>query len=191
MKKLFLIGIIGVGILFGAASFLGAFSHSGKASMRTNGNSGAKLIQANDIGAAFSKDAAQPFQFSTGSLTGTISQHAISPSRDAEYILDHYKACGPKYRPASYFPDMASTMKKLPETAYTLGTYQIILMPNLLGYKNLPAVQEDFFFCPGATGTLVPAAMNDNWLVFSRSCDTSDDACTKAAAIINPTIQLK
>ncbi|HSX24948.1 MAG TPA: hypothetical protein VLG69_03205, partial [Candidatus Andersenbacteria bacterium] len=133
MKKFILIAIIGLGLVFGVASFMGAFSHNGTASMKSGAHDTSKLIHANDVGATFSKDAAQPFQFSTGNLTGTISQHAISPAKDASYILAHYKACGPKYRPASYFPDMATTMKKLPETAYSLGTYQIVLMPNLLG----------------------------------------------------------
>ena len=191
MKKLFLVGIIGIAVVFGGASFLGLFSHAGTASMKSGVRTGSAITLANDIGATFSKDAAQPFSFSTGSLSGNIVQHAISPASDAEYITAHYKACGPKYRPDSYFPDMASTMRKLPETAYSFGTFQIILIPNLLGYKNFPAVQEDFFACSGATGVLVPAAMNDSWLVFTRSCASGDEACQQAAAVIDPTIQVK
>jgi hypothetical protein len=172
---------------------VGVFSllkKGGTASMKHD-SSGSVINPASDVGALFSKDPAVPFTFSTGTLMGTINQHAISPAKDADYILAHYKACGPKYRPASYFPEMASTMKKLPETAYTFGSAQIILIPNLLGYKNYPAIQEDFFACSGDTGVLVPAAMNDNWLVFTRSCLSDDKECAQTTSAINPTIQVK
>lgn len=177
-------------VLVCAGLFFASLKSGGSASVK-NTATHPVMNPAQDVGALFSKDPSQPFQFSTGALTGTITQHAISPARDAAYILDHYKACGPKYRPASYFPEMASTMKKLPETTYSFGSFQIILIPNLLGYKNFPAVQEDFFACPSATGVLVPAAMNDNWLVFTRACATDDQECITASAVISPTIQVK
>ncbi|MCE9642957.1 MAG: hypothetical protein K8Q97_01385 [Candidatus Andersenbacteria bacterium] len=180
-----LLVLIGAGMLFASLR-----SGNGTASVKNTANHPV-INAAQDAGALFSKDASVPFQFSTGNLTGTITQHAISPAKDADYILAHYKACGPKYRPASYFPEMASTMKKLPETAYSFGSFQIVLIPNLLGYKNFPAIQEDFFSCPDSTGTLVSAAMNDNWLVFTRSCASGDQECAAASAVISPTIQVK
>ena len=191
MKKLLFLGLVWISLALCITTFFGAFRHGKAASMKNGLRTGSTIAQAEDIGAKFSKDDAQPFLFSTGSLSNTITQHAISPAADANYLLEHYKACGPKYRPASYFPDVAHTMRKLPETKYSIGTFQIILIPNLLGYKNFPAVQEDFFACPGATGVLVPAAMNDSWLVFTRSCPASDDACKQASEIISPTIRLK
>lgn len=183
--------IIALLAVLACAGLLFASLKSGGVASVKNTATHAVMNPAQDVGALFSKDASQPFQFSTGALTGTVTQHAISPARDADYVLAHYKACGPKYRPASYFPEMASTMKKLPETAYSFGSFQIILIPNLLGYKNFPAVQEDFFACPNTTGVLVPAAINDTWLVFTRACATDDQECATASAVISPTIQVK
>lgn len=144
-----------------------------------------------DIGAEFSSNSAVPFTFSTGQLSVKIVQHAISPVKDADYLFTNYSACGPKYRPKSYFPEVVATMKKLPETAYTIGTFQIVLIPNLLGYKNLPALQEDFFACPEAVGQLVPADMNDHWLVFTRSCATTDAVCKKISEVVTSSIHIK
>ncbi|MEO6077719.1 MAG: hypothetical protein ABIP54_02955 [Candidatus Andersenbacteria bacterium] len=190
MKKIAFKLVILVIILLCVGGVFSLLKKGGSASMKHD-TSKSVINPASDVGVLFSKDPAVPFTFSTGKLTGTISQHAISSVKDANYVLAHYKACGPKYRPKSYFPEMASTMKKLPETAFGFGAFQIILMPNLLGYKNFPAVQEDFFACSGDADVLVPAAMNDNWLVFTRACATDDTACANIASVVSSTIQVK
>lgn len=191
MKHLLIKSIFAIVVILGAVIVIGLFRSGNGNSSKQSIVGGNAAQSTHDIGAGFSADASIPFTFSTKNLPVQITQHAISPSRDADYILAHYKACGPKYRPQSYFPDTASTMRKLPETAYSVGGMQIILIPNLLGYKNLAALQEDFFACPNDTGVLVPADMNDNWLVFTRSCAATDDTCKQVASVVSSTIHIK
>lgn len=191
MKKLFFGGIVALIALVGVVMLYGVLKGKTNASGKPSDSIQKPVSPAEDVGAIFSKDPAIPFQFSTGDLGGKIIQRATSPAKDADYILSNYKACGPKYRPSSYFPETAKTLRKLPETTFSLGKFQIVLIPNLLGHKNFPALQEDFFACDGAVGVLVPVAMNDSWDVFTRSCASDDEGCKQASKIISATVRLK
>jgi hypothetical protein len=136
-----------------------------------------------------------PIAFSTKNLDVVVTKHVGSPAKDGDYLLANAKKCGPKYRPASYFPEVVATLKKLPKTTYTIrkgdGAYLVTFIPNLIGYKDLDSVQADFFSCPDDRGKLKAVAETEAWLVFTQSCADSDTDCREIAEVVNPTIKIK
>ena len=154
-----------------------------------------------DEGARFTSDPAEPVTFSTDSLPVTIKQSAASPVSDGQYLLNNVERCGPHDRPGNYYHDLVQSLDKLPKTVYTIseqntGTTQpahfvVSLIPNLLGYKNLDAVQADFFMCPGDSGHLKAVQSSDKWLVFVQPCAADDMACKNIEQVVDQSIQLK
>jgi hypothetical protein len=148
---------------------------------------------AGDKGIAITKD--DPISFETKNLSVTVTKKTGSPSKDGQYLLDHAAKCGPPDRPGTYFHDMVTILDKLPKTTYTIsngsGSYAVVFIPNLVGYKDLISAQADFFSCQGDTGHLTAVAESDAWLVFVQPCTDSDTDCKAIAAVVNPTIKIK
>lgn len=80
-------------------------------------------------------------------------------------------------------------------TQEMVGHYQIIIIPNNLGYANLEEFKQDFELCE-AGAEAYPTTISENYLLFENSCGSgmsspSAEVCVNTKSKISPTIKLK
>jgi len=149
-----------------------------------------------DRGWAVTKGPENHIEFSTKDMDVNITKKKAPISTDVNYLIEHVKDCGPKDRPGNYFKNLLSSFSKTTtrmvyfiQDRHSTSSYEVSVIANAPGYKDLFSFKDDFFSCE--KGRIKPLLQSDAWLVFGKSCVDGDARCQDIAQVVEDSVKIR
>lgn len=149
-----------------------------------------------DRGLAITKGPEHHIEFSTKDLDVNITKKKVAFAPDVEYLIKRVGDCGPDGRPKDYFNNLLASFSKTPtrmvyfiQDRHSTSSYEVSVIANAPGYKDLYSFKDDFFACE--KGRIRPLLQSEAWLVFGKSCVEGDARCQDIAEVVEASIKIR